>query len=335
MPCAEYARTLPVGEEPGPRGTPPSETARTERSRRRGWPGRRAPRPPSQASRGVGHRPPLPGSRAPAPAPPTPQLLGRGGARPLRSAGTHGLPCGRAGGRSRPDGVRGRAGTVQAPCGGERQQKGLPGAGPRRAARGRRVLPGLYLSWSPRCCRLGAPRARRHWQKPGTGPCLSLPPPLSARTAPRSGGARWRRGAEHAGRCSSPARLPKMAAGPGGRWGKDGSVLGLLRAFCLLQASAYLALSAAVSKGTGGGNCWGKRWACSFQSQPLLLHHPVFPYGVHWEGTPEQQLETGMLSSVKENVVRSHASSVLVSTVCLKAHWARWPVSNAGSEGLG
>lgn len=37
---------------------------------------------------------------------------------------------GRAGGRSRPDGVRGRAGTGQAPCGGERQQKGLPGAGP-------------------------------------------------------------------------------------------------------------------------------------------------------------------------------------------------------------
>lgn len=130
MPCAEYARTLPAGEEPGPRGAPPSETARTERSRRRGWRGRRAPLPPSQASRGVGHRPPLQGSRAPAPAPPTPQLRGRGGARPLRSAGTHGLPCGRAGGRSRPDGVRGRAGTGQAPCGGERQQKGLPGAGP-------------------------------------------------------------------------------------------------------------------------------------------------------------------------------------------------------------
>lgn len=215
MPCAEYARTLPAGEEPGPRGAPPSETARTERSRRRGWRGRRAPLPPSQASRGVGHRPPLPGSRAPAPAPPTPQLRGRGGARPLRSAGTHGLPCGRAGGRpeqARRGARKGRhgAGSVWRRAAAE----GPPGG---RAARGKSVLPGLYLSWSPRCCRLGAPRARRHWQKPGTAPCLSLPPPLSARTAPRSGGARWRRGAEHTGRCSSPGRLPKMAAGPGGR----------------------------------------------------------------------------------------------------------------------
>lgn len=121
---------------------------------------------------------------------------------------------GRAGGRSRPDGGarKGRhgAGSVWRRAAAE----GPPGG---RAARGKSVLPGLYLSWSPRCCRLGAPRARRHWQKPGTAPCLSLPPPLSARTAPRSGGARWRRGAEHTGRCSSPGRLPKMAAGPGGR----------------------------------------------------------------------------------------------------------------------
>lgn len=41
-------------EEPGPRGTPPPHTARTERSRRRGWPGRPTPLPCSQAARGGG-----------------------------------------------------------------------------------------------------------------------------------------------------------------------------------------------------------------------------------------------------------------------------------------
>lgn len=38
--------------------------------------------------------------------------------------------------------------------------------------------------------------------------------PAACPAAPRSGGARWRRGAGPAGTCSSPAPAPKMAAGP-------------------------------------------------------------------------------------------------------------------------
>lgn len=128
--------------------------------------------------------PPSPQSRrtqrtaagVPTAAPPTPQLRDGGGA-PVSNAGTQGragLCRRRAGDRSRPDAVHGTAGTEQeAPCGGEWKRKGFP-----RAFGGKRVLPGLYLSWSPRCYRLGAPRARRPQQRPGTGPCLRLPPLL-------------------------------------------------------------------------------------------------------------------------------------------------------------
>lgn len=70
-----------------------------------------------------------------------------------------------------------------------------------RAVKGKTVLPGLYLSWSPRSCRRGAPLAGRPRRRPGTAPC-----PGRRRPPPALPAARWRRGAERAGNGSSSAR---------------------------------------------------------------------------------------------------------------------------------
>lgn len=155
-----------------------------------------------------------------------------------------------------------------------------------RAVKGKTILPGLYLSWSPRSCRRRAPRAGRPRRRPGTAPCLGRrhrpPPELPA--------ARWRRGAERAGSGSSSARPQD------GGCGMEGWAPRSLLAGGVLWGFAYRAPSAAPLRDSDG-KLLREEAGCSFQSQPVLPT-TLIPHEALWDGPAERCLQRLECSSV-------------------------------------
>lgn len=132
-----------------------------------------------------------------------------------------------------------------------------------------------------------------------------------------------------------PPDLPKWRWGPVAAEGRKAQCWGCCGRPAFSRSPRILRLPPPL-RGLEEGTAGERGGDGVSQSQPFLPHHPVFAHGVHWEATPEQRLlEPGMLSCIKENVLRNGASFLLVSTVCLNAHLARQPVSNTSSEGLG
>lgn len=187
-----------------------------------------------------------------------------------------------------------------------------------RAVKGRTVLPGLYLSWSPRSCRRGAPLAGRPRRRPGTAPC----PGRRRRPPPALPAARWRRGAERAGSGSSSARPQDGGRGRRARcWRRCWQAGGWPGGF--LWDSAYRAPSAAalrdwsreVLREEAGG---------SFQSQPVLPT-ALIPHDARRDRRPERCLGSRECSAVLKVLPAEARRPLLVIRACPESRPAWQP----------